>query len=126
VSGRFSMPDVIRRRVWCPTWRITLTEVEGKAETYSANVVSWKGSHGALDARNSRSTSARPGRAGAAEKPQLPTISVVTPCRTFDSARGFKGRVKSEWVWMSMKPGATTCPCAEMIRRAGGEDADSM
>ena len=50
----------------------------------------------------------RSGSAGAAEKPQLPTTSSVTPWRTFDSARGLSGSVKSECVWMSMSPGATT------------------
>ena len=70
--------------------------------------MSRKVSHVALDARYSRSIAARPGNAGAAEKPQLPVTSRVTPWRIFDSARGLSGRVKSECVWMSMKPGATT------------------
>ena len=36
----------------------------------------------------SRTISARPGAMGAGEKPHMPTTSVVTPCRTFDSADG--------------------------------------
>ena len=48
----------------------------------------------------------------------MPTTSVVTPWRTLDSASGFRGRVKSEWVWMSMKPGATICPEASISRCA--------
>jgi len=62
---------------------------------------------------------ARPGSVGATENPQLPTTSVVTPWRIFDSARGLSGSVKSEWVWMSMNPGATTWPRASISRRAG-------
>ena len=65
------------------------------------------------------------GRHGAAEKPQLPTTSSVTPWRIFDSARGFSGRVKSECVWMSMNPGATTWPRASITRWAGRVERDS-
>src|SRR5258706_439600 len=46
-------------------------------------------------------------------------ISVVTPWRTLLSALGLIGRVKSEWVLMSMKPGATVRPAASMIFSAG-------
>ena len=48
----------------------------------------------------------------------MPTTSVVTPWRILLSASGFRGRVKSEWVWMSMKPGATICPEASISRCA--------
>ena len=48
------------------------------------------------------------------EKPQLPSTSVVTPWRILHSAFGLSGRVKSEWVWMSMKPGATIMPSASI------------
>ena len=41
---------------------------------------------------------ARPGSAGATEKPQFPTTSVVTPCRILLSAFGLSGNVKSECV----------------------------
>src|SRR5882724_920123 len=41
-------------------------------------------------------------------------ISVVTPWRTLLSALGLIGRVKSEWVLMSMKPGATARPPASI------------
>ena len=96
------------RRVLWPTCITVLTATGGKLPRYSANVMSWNDSHGALAARYSRSIAAVPGSAGATENPQLPTTSVVTPWRIFPSARGFKGSVKSECVWMSMKPGATT------------------
>src|ERR1700730_5137896 len=55
-----------------------------------------------------------PGSTGATEKPQWPMISVVTPWRTLLSALGLIGSVKSEWVLMSMKPGATASPRASM------------
>src|SRR5580700_6850426 len=45
-------------------------------------------------------------------------ISVVTPWRTLLSAFGLIGSVKSEWVFMSIKPGATASPAASMIFRA--------
>ena len=57
-------------------------------------------------------------------------ISVVTPWRTLLSAFGLIGSVKSEWVLMSMKPGATARPSASIIlaaslaeMRADGGDA---
>ena len=45
-------------------------------------------------------------------------ISVVTPWRTLLSALGLIGSVKSEWVLMSMKPGATASPAASMVLAA--------
>ena len=45
-------------------------------------------------------------------------ISVVTPWRTLLSALGLIGRVKSEWVLMSIKPGVTASPAASMTLAA--------
>src|SRR6202022_1794695 len=56
---------------------------------------------------------------GAGEKPQLPTTSVVTPWRIFDSARRLSQRRQSECECMSMKPGVTVRPLASMVRPAG-------
>src|SRR5215212_711073 len=42
-------------------------------------------------------------------------ISVVTPWRTLLSAFGLMGRVKSECVLMSIKPGATARPAASIV-----------
>ena len=71
---------------------------------------------------------ARPCRAsaGATEKPQWPMISVVTPWRTLLSALGLIGSVKSEWVLMSMKPGATARPAASMIFSAGASIGEAI
>ena len=44
---------------------------------------------------------------------------VVTPWRTLLSAQGLIGRVKSEWVLMSMKPGVTARPSASITLEAG-------
>ena len=41
-------------------------------------------------------------------------ISVVTPWRTLLSAFGLIGKVKSEWVLMSIKPGVTASPSASI------------
>src|SRR5439155_987538 len=49
---------------------------------------------------------------GAGEKPQLPTTSVVTPCRILDSARRLAHRRQSECECMSMKPGVSTLTVA--------------
>src|SRR5258705_8709666 len=59
---------------------------------------------------------------GAGEKPQLPTTSVVTPWRIFDSARRLSQRRQSECECMSMKPGVTVRPAASMVRPAGSAE----
>lgn len=55
---------------------------------------------------------------GAAEAPQFPMTSVVTPCLILLSARGFTRRERSEWLCMSMKPGATARPLTLSLRSA--------
>src|SRR5438552_9749544 len=55
----------MRRSVWCPICKITLTELAGNPATYSVKVVSANGSDGALGARYSRSIATRSGSAGA-------------------------------------------------------------
>ena len=49
---------------------------------------------------------------GAAELPQLPLKTVVTPWRTTLSASGFTSSEKSLWLWTSIIPGDTTRPSA--------------
>ena len=93
-----SIPIVINRSVAWPTCITVFTDVWGKVSIYSAKLVSRKLSQGAPAARKSFSLSAWPGNTGAVEYPQLPTTSVVTPCRILLSAWGLRGRVKSEWV----------------------------
>ena len=51
--------------------------------------------------------------------PQLPTTSVVTPCAMELRMGRFRSSEKSEWVWMSMKPGATARPETSIVRPAG-------
>jgi hypothetical protein len=61
---------------------------------------------------------------GAADSPS-PKIMDVTPCRTMLSAFPSVTMELSEWLWMSMKPGATTSPVASMIlvaERPSGPD----
>jgi hypothetical protein len=57
---------------------------------------------------------ARSGRPafGHAEAPQLPTTTVVTPCRRALSIHGSVNGAKSECVWTSTKPGASARPAA--------------
>jgi len=52
---------------------------------------------------------------GAGEKPQLPTTSVVTPWRIFDSARRLAKSRQSECECISMNPGATARPAASIV-----------
>ena len=63
-----------------------------------------------------RSSTPTPAR-GAAEEPQFPASSVVTPCRTRLSAVGYSRMPPSEWLWMSTKPGQTWRPAASRTRR---------
>jgi hypothetical protein len=44
--------------------------------------------------------------------PQLPTITVVTPCDIFGSICGDRMTWVSSCVWTSIKPGASTRPSA--------------
>lgn len=55
---------------------------------------------------------------GNGECPQLPAISVVTPCASWVSAAGWAGSVKSACEWRSTNPGAITAPDASMVVRA--------
>ena len=50
--------------------------------------------------------------------PQLPTISVVIPCRIVLCAVGLGSRVPSLWLWVSIKPGQTILPAASMTHAA--------
>src|SRR5215831_3526081 len=58
------------------------------------------GTYSAKPRRSSRNSSVT----GAGEKPQLPTTSVVTPWRIFDSARRFAQSRQSECECSSMMP----------------------
>ena len=51
---------------------------------------------------------------GAAETPQLPQTTVVTPWLAFIAMVGLSIRAVSSWVCTSMKPGATTLPAASI------------
>src|SRR5579885_2450398 len=58
------------------------------------------------------------GDTGAYVQPQLPTTSVVTPCRIVLSAVGFARTVKSLWLCGSTNPGQSSRPAASIVRRA--------
>ena len=45
---------------------------------------------------------------------QFPTTSVVTPWRSLLSPVPSATRLRSEWVWMSTKPGESTLPAASI------------
>src|SRR5262249_35643677 len=79
-------------------------------------------------ARNSDASrrSPPPGTVGAGEKPHMPVTSVVTPCRSLDSAEGTWSREKSEWACMSMKPGVTRCPRASITRPDSPSSSGAM
>ena len=69
-------------------------------------------------ARWSACRSRRDGSIGKAENEQLPTTSVVTPCRSLLSPSPSTSKVRSECVWMSMKPGHSTAPRTSTSRCA--------
>ena len=54
------------------------------------------------------------GENGAALIPQLPAITVVTPCDALKSIAGVFKAAMSSWAWVSMKPGATMAPSASI------------
>ena len=56
---------------------------------------------------------------GANENPQLPTISVVTPCMSLNGWGSSMSGTMSECACGSMKPGVTARPVASIVRRAG-------
>ena len=60
--------------------------------------------------RVSMTTSRSWAAAGAMPKPQLPITAVVTPCQDDGVRSGSQKTWASRWVWMSMKPGASTRP----------------
>ena len=67
---------------------------------------------------------------GHGEDPSGPPRAVVTPCRTWLSTPGSRGR-GSRWACRSMNPGATTSPVASMTRAAavasrGARDTRTM
>ena len=60
-----------------------------------------------------------PGRQGARAKPQLPMITLVTPCQHEQLPSGSHATCASIWVWPSMKPGARISPSPSTTRFAG-------
>ena len=50
-----------------------------------------------------------PGRTGAKPTPQLPITTVVTPCHDDGVTCLSQQTWPSKWVWMSTKPGVTSC-----------------
>ena len=124
VGSRRAKPITDRRRVPWPTSWITLSAVPlaSNALRYSPTDRQRKSMPAGTWSANPRRSSRNSSDTGAGEKPQLPTTSVVTPCRTFDSARRFSQSRQSEWECMSMKPGARTLPDACRLFPAGSRD----
>ena len=65
-----------------------------------------------------RTTRASSGLQGASAKPQLPMITLVTPCQHEQLPIRSHATCASMCVWPSMKPGATIRPSASMVRSA--------
>jgi hypothetical protein len=66
------------------------------------------------------------GRSGATLMPQLPPITVVTPCETLNAMSGCDSSAWSSCVWQSMKPGRDDQPAGvDAVRgAAAGQVAD--
>ena len=73
-------------------------------------------------ANHSRSS----GLHGASAKPQLPMMTLVTPCQQEQLPIRSHATWASMWVWPSMKPGATISPSASMVRSAADADAPDL
>ncbi|MBB5158337.1 hypothetical protein BJ970_005936 [Saccharopolyspora phatthalungensis] len=58
---------------------------------------------------------------GARLKPQLPTTSVVTPCKILVVSSVVSSGALSAWEWTSMKPGARTSPVRSRRGVSGGK-----
>jgi hypothetical protein len=58
------------------------------------------------------------GGQGASAKPQLPMITLVTPCQHEQLPIRSHATCASMWVWPSMNPGATISPSASIVRSA--------
>ena len=69
--------------------------------------------------RHSAYHSRSPGLQGASAKPQLPMMTLVTPCQQAQLPSGSQATCASMWVWPSMKPGETIRPSASIFRPAG-------
>ena len=92
----------------------------------SRRTVAWPTNAATLTAAGLRRRSARYSPIGHGEPPSGPTTSVVMPCATCDAAAGSPASSSAEWLWMSMKPGATTRPGAiddgvAALRRASAD-----
>ncbi len=96
---RFSKPNVKTRMLEFPTRGATFraTPLLCKSLMYSPMVdqVSSRSASSSIGVVFRMSSFKRSFR-GAADRPQFPMTSVVTPCRTLLSARGFINRTKSE------------------------------
>jgi hypothetical protein len=106
------------RSVEWPTSAATLVAAgaASSAFTHEAKVV-WRSKFGS-STRSSGIGSFMPFTSGAALMPQLPAITVVTPCETLKSMPGCDSSAWSSCVCESMKPGATIRPVASMVRAA--------
>ena len=109
---------VATRSVEWPTSAATLIAagLAVSAPTHEAKV--WWRSPSGPSSRSSGIGSFIPRTSGAALMPQLPAITVVTPCEILKSMLGRASSAWSSWVCESMKPGATIRPAASIVRAA--------
>jgi hypothetical protein len=73
-----------------------------------------------LSATPVRSTSAKYAASGQRQPPSWPPSAVVMPWRTWLAASGLARTPLSAWLWVSMKPGASTRPFASTTRAPAG------
>ena len=90
MAGRSSAPSAASRSAPWPTKWATLTDGRSarRASRYWANVSQRRSSAVPSPPAHTRVASRRAGATGAGENEHIPTTSVVTPWRTFDSADG--------------------------------------
>ena len=111
VAARSSASIWLLRSVVWPTSVATFTAGRARAiaSTYAPKVGYANASAPPSSASGTGSASPR-SRAGDALIPQLPTMTVVTPCESLGHISGVRTTFVSSWVWTSMKPGARHSP----------------
>ena len=120
LGARFSIPIAIKRSVLCPTCMTVFTAIAWRSN-HVAGEISFSKRATRVRLRKDSGQEVQPSQVER-EQPRSRNCRRPpwrTPCRTFASASRLSGRVKSECVWMSMKPGARTRPVPSTFSRGG-------
>ena len=122
VGCLFSIPIARSRTLPCPTSERTFVDgrATSRASRYSPKPLQLQSISGSplRPERYFLHSSTTSSLRGASPRPSWPTTSVVMPCIIFCFASGSEMRMRSEWLCVSMNPGATTSPSALIVASA--------